>query len=281
MDGRGNMKLVTKLVKSYLPDSEPSMVHFIADFRSWKKLDIPTLSSELTCLVCGSYDHYAVFCDPAKGIEKVRICAHGDCKSNVNVLLPNSSANQANRKRLISWESFCESSGIGDLNHAVKFEDIQQSKEKIAFMARFCLKPCGLVYMQGKSGSGKTFAAMGMCELYLRENDSCIFITQEQLFDRWLEITRGAEKHFLNRVNEVKLLLVDDFGTGEPSSGFLKYFLQLINSREQWTDRGTVITTNLQTEKLVEFCGEAIVDRLSTGQAMIFNNPSRRVKKPI
>ena len=73
--------------------------------------------------------------------------------------------------------------------------------------------------------------------------------------------------------------MIDDFATGEPNSKFLEFFMEVINTRIQWSNRGTVITTNLKTKEFNTYCGEALVDRITTGQKFIFVGESRR--KPI
>lgn len=47
----------------------------------------------------------------------------------------------------------------------------------------------------------------------------------------------------------------------------------------QWSKKGTIITTNLESQKILEICGKALVDRLTTGQTLLFKDQSRR--KPI
>lgn len=272
------MKNLKDLAKSFLPPSEPKIVEFIAVLGGWRKLDTPVLSNLLSCLICGGKEHYAVFCDPAKGSQRVWICANGVCESNTSVKGLQATNIPTMPKRSILWPKFCEISGIGDIHHDVKFDNIQQSHGKIEFMVKFCQKPQGIIFMQGETGTGKTYSAMGMCELFTRDNPSCIFITQVSLRDEWLKMQRGEDRHFIDKVNKVNLLVVDDFGTGEVTNSFLSYFMELINSRMQWTDRGTVITTNLNDEAMSRFCGEALSDRIKTGQLFMFNEKSRRKK---
>lgn len=273
------MKTLYSIARQMLPSSEPKIVEFIACAGGWKKLEMPTMSSSLDCVVCGSKDHYAVFCDPAKDARKVRICAHGNCESNTSVFYENSLFSPPKIERSISWLKFCEVFDIGDRHHDVKFESINQSAAKIDYMSKFCQKPCDLIVMQGPSGSGKTYSAMAMCELYTRKSSSCIFVTQVKLRDEWLKMARGEQSNVMNKIRDVNLLVVDDFGTGEVTSSFLTYFLEIINSRMQWSDRGTIITTNLSDEKISEFCGEALTDRLKTGQMFSYTDSSRRRKK--
>ena len=65
--------------------------------------------------------------------------------------------------------------------------------------------------------------------------------------------------------------------TAELKEGFLSFFMELINSRIQWTNRGTVITTNLQNDQINALLGDALSDRILTGQIFEFEGPSRRM----
>jgi hypothetical protein len=109
------MKSFSSVAKSMLPDSIPRIVHFIADIGTWKKLELPTMSSDLTCLVCGSSIHYAVFCDPTRSDKRVRICAKGDCVTNTSMIGKQTTTIQPDSQRAILWPKFCEFCGMGDL----------------------------------------------------------------------------------------------------------------------------------------------------------------------
>jgi DNA replication protein DnaC len=144
-------------------------------------------------------------------------------------------------------------------------------------MAKFAEKPKGLIVMQGTPGNGKTYAAMALCEKFSRTSRSVLFTTQKQLADAWLNTFKEQrQSNYSDELMRVKLLVIDDFGTAEMSKSLLEFFMQLINTRLQWSDRGTVITTNLSDAKLAEFCGDALVDRINTGQKFEFTGPSRR-----
>ncbi len=74
------MKEMSNLLKKELPDiSNGKMVEFIAVVGGWKKLEVPTMSSDLKCMICNNSEHYAVMADPSKGAAKVWICANGQC----------------------------------------------------------------------------------------------------------------------------------------------------------------------------------------------------------
>lgn len=277
------MKMLKDLIFNNLPAKEQNViVELIAVIGDWKKLGKPTLAEELRCLICGGSDYFAPYVDPVKDTRRVWMCADVNCesmslknaKSGVDVAPPYPIG--------VPWPLYCERNGIGDVYHNVRFEDIKQSKEKIAYMLKFLEKPQGIILMQGNPGTGKTYAAMGMCQFFLRKDTSCHFCTQQQMLDKWLEIkVNGLISNYIEKIRTVKLLVIDDFGTGDISPAFMKFFFDLINTRLQWTERGTVITTNLDNEKMSDFCGEALIDRILTGQIFKFNNTTSRRTKPI
>jgi DNA replication protein DnaC len=91
----------------------------------------------------------------------------------------------------------------------------------------------------------------------------------------------GLAFPYVPSLKSCNLLIIDDFGTAEMSKDFLAFFMELIDYRMQWKKRGTVITTNLNDDKLIEFCGEPMCDRFNTGQTFIFEGKTRRKSKPI
>jgi DNA replication protein DnaC len=185
-------------------------------------------------------------------------------------------------KRALEWALFCEINTIGDENHGVTFDSLQQGEGKVSYLLKFCNKPRGIILMQGDPGTGKTFSAMAACELFTRKSDSCLFFTQKQMRDKWLIVERGDESSNFNfSVETVNLLVVDDFGTADVTPPFMGFFMDLINSRMQWTDRGTIITTNLDDDKFFNYCGQALTSRINMGQKFVYKGPDRRSPKPL
>lgn len=242
----------------------------------------PFLASTHQCQFCRGFEHY---CHPT--VEKSGnaiswVCANTICevynpRSYVGVCIP-----PTKQLRSLEWPSFCVLNMVGDLDRDVKFEDIHEDvgKEKIEYMKKFIHTPTGIILMEGKTGRGKTYCALAMCELFTKKNASCFFRTQEQISHEWL-LKRQEEKSliFKEKLSSVNLLVIDDFGTGEVPPGFMKFFMDVISTRLRWSDRGTVITTNLDKHKMSEVCGEALSDRLSTGMKFLFNGPLKRKQR--
>ena len=278
----GTMKTLESIASGTLPPvSDGKIVEMIAVLGGWRKLDNPILSTDLQCVICSNKEHYTPFIDPLKDTRRIWICANGDCVTNNRKNLMMATTTPLKSQRALLWPKFCELNGIGDINHDVKFEDIKQSDGKISYLLKFVSTPRGIIFMQGDPGMGKTFAALGVCEMFTRKDMSCIFTTQKQMAINWLETfkqERGSLNNYIERLMTKSLLVIDDFGTSEIPPGFMSFFMDLINTRMQWTNRGTIITSNLDIKKFNAFCGEALADRIMTGQHFEFKGKTRRQK---
>ena len=274
------MKLLSEIAKNSLPPkSDGDIVEFIAVIGGMRKLDNPTISTSLECIACSGKMHYAVYLSPPEDRRKLWICANVSCVTTDMKNIRRDTNPPPQALRALLWPKFCEINGIGDENYDVRFENVQQSQGKIDYMLKFSSKPRGIILMQGDPGTGKTYAAMAICELYTRKETSAIFTTQKQMSNNWLETFKPDRySTYVERVSNANLLVVDDFGTGDIPPGFLGFFMELINTRMQWTNRGTIITTNLYIDKFNKFCGEALADRIMTGQQFEFKGKTRRKK---
>lgn len=169
--------------------------------------------------------------------------------------------------------------GIGDEFYDVKFENIKQSAGKIVYLQKFVKNPYGFILMRGKAGLGKTYCALGICERFIKSSNSCIFITFKEMNDGWL----ASHPHVMNyasRFKVITLLVIDDFGTDDPSEKFMTFIMDVLNARNQWSNRGTVISTNMNEEKFSLVCGQALTDRIATGMEFEFSeDKSRRPKR--
>lgn len=272
------MKLLSvineQILKSIISNLN-EICHVVATHEGYKRFDPPKFAKDHVCQFCGCSDYFLWLVDKE---TRAWFCAR-ICRLST---LPKSCETRdvhPTPKRSVLWPQFCEINGIGDLNHDIRFEKIHQSQKKLEFLLKFATHPIGIVYMQGLTGRGKTYAALGVCEFFTRTNYSCIFITYKGMVKKWLE--NDISNMNIQKFNTVRLLVIDDFGTGEPTKAFLEFFMELINFRIQWSDKGTIITTNLKPQELIKFCGDALFNRINTGQNLIFENENRRIPPPI
>lgn len=258
--------------------NEPKIVHHIAVLGGWKKLDKPTLSNELECLICKSKEHTTWPVDQ-NNPEFVWFCSNTACAVISHENCRKATTTPTTSKRAFLWPLFCEMNDVGNKSHDISFEKIDQSAGKLDFLRKFVSNPDGIIFMQGKPGLGKTYCALGVCEFLTRTHTDVFFTTHRSLFQKWLENNNNyRHENYFRKIREAILVVIDDFGICDPSPGFMSFFMDLINSRRESRDRGTIITTNIDKKMLSEICGDSLMDRLNTGQQFKFEGESRRKK---
>jgi len=278
------MKLMSNVCKK-ISESLKEDKSYICDYVSTPfgivPLVPPCLSTEKTCEYCEGRSHYCPCIgdiQPENPIAKIWLCANGSCDVYNKRSDHKPSQPTAKALRVVLWPLFCEINNIGDLHHDVSFEKLEQSQAKISNLFKFASSPRGIILLRGDPGTGKTYSAMAICELFTRTSTSAVFTTQKQMSHNWLDTFRQSSNYnnYIDKLSNVSLLVVDDFGTAEMPSGFLSFFMDLVNTRMQWSNRGTVITTNLDDKKFSLFCGEALSDRVRTGLVFEFQGKTKR-----
>jgi DNA replication protein DnaC len=273
-------KLMHKIAKKQLsPEENPQIVGYIAEVNKWKKLENPTLSTALECSYCGAKEHYAPLMSLDKDSQRVWICAEINCETTKLKNLRRAMVIPVASRRALEWDLFCELTGIGDRFHDLRFESIRQSTARMDYMLKFGANPSSILFMHGSSGSGKTYAAMGICELFTRYDVSVIFTSQRNMYTKWLETFNGdTSNNYIQKVTQIRLLVIDDLGIGELTDKFKEFLMELVNSRQQWTNRGTVITTNLDPKTLIKMFGQPFSQRINMGMEFEFKEETRRKK---
>jgi len=269
-----NLALESEKILHRIEHVKNVMCHSIMTPDGYRDLQQPFVSSEHRCEYCGGGDFHTPLKNQTPGCtHRAWLCGNVHCAVYTAKKHTKTTQTTAPTPRALEWPLFCETNDVGDLWHSVRFEDIHQPIAKIEYLRKFAMKPFGIIHMQGPSGCGKTYAALATCELFTRTNLSAKFITQTKMQQKWLS---SEKTDFVEWLEKVQLLVIDDFATGEVPNGFMKFFMDLINTRIQWTNRGTIITTNLSDKQFMEICGEALTDKINTGQRMIFKDSSRR-----
>ena len=271
------MKLVSEIAAKMLAPSDGKLVEYILVIGGFRKLSKPTLSTELKCLICGGTAHITPYhTDKFNGLAWM--CIARNCEATKQKLFGGSTVIDPIMQRSLEWPLFCEINGIGDRHHDIRFDNIKQSDAMLNSMHSFFTSDKAIMLMQGEKGAGKTYASMGMCEYYTRRSNSCIFTTQKKMMNDWLDTFKyQGVTNYINRITSVELLVIDDFGTGTLATGFMQFFMGLINDRMQWKKRKTILTTNLNDDAMSAVCGDALSDRINTGVLLIFDGPTRRI----
>lgn len=251
---------------------EDSFVHFYFSQKGYIPIEPPVRAKDFACPFCDGEDFHLYSIDEGKKAWMCgRVCAGSKLPSHYSPYPPTGVG-----KRALEWALFCELNGLGDLKHDITFEKIHQPPARVDYLMKFATHPVGVILMQGTKGSGKTYASLGVCEYFTRKNSAAIFSTQSEMQQNWLVAKKDSSNNFIQSLLSCNLLVIDDFGTGDIPPGFMTFFMELIEKRLQWSNRGTIITTNLDDAKFTEYCGDALSDRIGTGQKFIFKEKSRR-----
>ncbi len=266
---------VCKIPTSLMKESKPIVCDYVMTPQGCTALKEPILSTDYECLCCSGKDYYTPYVDPCNSDKRVWLCANANCDVYTKRTPVKASGLPPTYQRSLEWPLFCELNGIGDLCYDIKFDKIQQDKSKMDYLFKFASKPAGLILMQGTKGTGKTYACLGVCEMFTRKSTSAKFTTYRQMIEEWSSPYKGGI-NYDESIKLFKLLVIDDFGTYETPPKFMGFFMDLINTRLQWSDRGTIMTTNLNDRDFSNCCGEALSDRIKTGQKFEFKEKSRR-----
>ena len=77
----------------------------------------------------------------------------------------------------------------------------------------------------------------------------------------------NQEGHYLELLNNADVLLIDDLGTGKPSEYETNILFSILESRSE--EKATIITTNLDKNKLLKKYDNRIVSRLNANGVFI------------
>lgn len=248
------------------------MISIISALGENKRLTQPQKSSEIVCPKCFSSEFGATFME-SPGVY-MWFCSKQEC---LNYNISQYDKNQGVIKTSnFTWPQFCDKFEVGDIYHDLTFEQIDQKQKYLDHFLQFAKKPSNILIFGGETDSGKTFAALGMLEYFSRTSTSCAFYTSESLQRKWLaSLNDGNKVHFFDQLAKVDFLVLDDFGQREPPPGFITFVFDVISNRISWTSRGTLITTNLDPDKLASYCKEALANRLQAGEWMPFKAEGR------
>ena len=204
------------------------------------KLDGLVMTKDMKCLRCNGVKGLSVLLDPAKGDERMWFCMNGDCLKADSV----PPLEHVAKKREGFWLPWLQANDLGDKKRDLS-GDVQQELELIKAMVRFARKPEGVLVFSGKPGVGKTYASLKVAYEYLLWKGDCLFFSAHRLRDVWLQAQReGNLGQLMERLRGYGLLIVDDVGQPDATAGFMAMLFELLDYRMQWSDRGTLLTTN-------------------------------------
>ena len=236
------------------------------------KLEPPQKSSEMRCRRCDSALGYSPFLDPSVSDERMWFCATPACVKLDK--LPRGNLPKPQRGR--DWMEFCDSHEIGDEFHRATLERIDQPQPVLDKVIAFANKPKGVLMITGTPGTGKTFAALGITEYHLRKNSDARFYKAGLLAEKWANRMAEGSSYLLSDLQKCGLLVIDDIAQGTCTPSFLNLVFEILSCRMDWSNRGTILTTNASPESVINMVGEALSDRLRTQTWIKTQGKSRR-----
>lgn len=138
--------------------------------------------------------------------------------------------------------------------------------------------------LQGNVGSGKTYAACAAM-LHAIMETTCKFTTFDKILRSITATFNGeeTEEAVVNRLSNVGVLCIDDFGKSKPTEFAMSRLFEIVNNR--WSnEKPTIITTQYQGQALIDRLtvdgetdtAEAIVSRLMQAKKCKFAGEDRR-----
>lgn len=127
------------------------------------------------------------------------------------------------------------------------------NRNAVEFAKKVLTEKFSGAYFYGEAGTGKTYLASIIAQDFLRAGKSVLFGKVADLLTEFYEIYREqsgmSEQELLNRLYNVDLLILDDFGLEKPTYFVGATMCKILDARYNRTGITTLITSNytLQT----------------------------------
>lgn len=164
-----------------------------------------------------------------------------------------------------------------------EFENCFQSNEVINFLKGWSLKCYGNVLLSGNSGSGKSYLCACCIDAYRKiDRNYAYYWNISDLYIHWRLQDKQENKdiQLLKELAALQLLVLDDIGTRTPTDAFLEFLYMLINHRDH-PRKGTLITTNLTSQQMIDRLGNPLMSRFCSGKIFVIQGKDRRINKTL
>lgn len=165
------------------------------------------------------------------------------------------------------------SSMMDDTFQTATFENFQirkENEEHLKIAKNYCEKfkimyerNQGLLFC-GTVGTGKSYTAACIANYLLERNTSVVMTSFVRILQEMQGFDREREESFSNRLNTVKLLIIDDLGAERSTDYALEKVYGIIDSRYR-AKKPLILTTNLtlqQMQNTTDIRYERIYDRI-------------------
>lgn len=122
----------------------------------------------------------------------------------------------------------------------------------------------------GTPGTGKNHLAAAICNELLLRGKSVLIITVADIMSAMKETFSSretSEEKLLNDLSNVDLLVIDEIGV-QNESRYEKVIINQIVDRRSSSKRPTGMLTNYNVEKMTNFLGERVMDRMKLGDSI-------------
>jgi len=157
-----------------------------------------------------------------------------------------------------------------------------QTKEVTEKCLKWLKEDSPFCILSGENGVGKTILACQMMLAWIKESEKSKEVTGEFLdlsltYHKWLdEMRSGSVYKLLEKNCAIDIVIIDDMGVKMPSEGWREWLMTLINQRLVYEKR-TIITTNLDSEQMQAYYGEALLSRIMIGTQIRIQGCDRRL----
>jgi DNA replication protein DnaC len=119
------------------------------------------------------------------------------------------------------------------------------------------------LFFVGRPGTGKTHLAVAILKTIAKKGFSALMVTVPNVLVEIRAVIKDSEAtgKLINQVLKTNFLVLDDLGVEKPTDWVREELYKLINERYE-RKLPTLVTSNLDLDKLADRIGERVVDRL-------------------
>ncbi len=200
-------------------------------------------------------------------------------------------SNRAEKRELIKHDN--QSLGKFDVPEShieCSFDSFVGHKKYIDTCKTFIKDPHNrTLLITGDTGSGKTHLAIATLKAFREKGIASLKFEKASMMFFKLRNTYGDGVKFETELDLIQdysnkcVLIIDDLGTEQITENSIKFFQTLIDNRVSSVNRYTIITTNLDLEKIEGTYGSRVASRLGSSTGLIIKNTAGdyRVKEQV
>lgn len=188
------------------------------------------------------------------------------------------------RKAVENWERKIKAANIPLRYKSCSFDTVklrgvpldcrtlfEQAEEYAERFGEYAKEGRGLIFA-GSPGRLKTSLAVAVMQKVMRDGKLAYFISMPELLDTLMSLSQNRDREelvkFEEKIRNVGLLVLDDFGAEYPSGWVLNKVDAIITARYN-NLKPIIITTNLRPDEMKERYVARVIDRLRSAYVMV------------